>query len=101
VVVLVDLRRGPLEEEVQLLDYLCDAGIPALLVATRVDREKRSRQRTALNRIEHTAGIKVIGTSATEKKGIEELKRVIFKRCGFVQQPSGSSVSQKNKERKK
>ena len=42
VVVIVDIRRGPEEEERSLLSWLAAHGIPSLLAATKVDKEKKT-----------------------------------------------------------
>ncbi|MBN2528360.1 MAG: YihA family ribosome biogenesis GTP-binding protein [Deltaproteobacteria bacterium] len=83
VVILVDVRRGPEEEEIQLIEFLSEQGVPMLLVATKLDRVKNSQQKSVLNKLHKSTGIPVIGTSATEKKGIEQLLATIVKRCGF------------------
>lgn len=44
VVVLVDARRDPMESDGQLLDGLRDAGIPFLVVATKIDKLKKQQK---------------------------------------------------------
>jgi len=83
VVVLVDVRRGPGEEEIELLDFLGNTGIPALLVATKLDREKKSKQKSTLDKLRKQTGVNVIGTSATEKTGLDKLLRIIVNQCGY------------------
>lgn len=83
VVVLVDVRRGPGDEEVELLDFLAEVGVPALLVATKLDREKKSKQKSTLNKLQQATGVNVIGTSATEKRGLDPLLKTILHHCGF------------------
>lgn len=43
VVVIVDIRRGPEEEELSFLLWLEENCIPAIVVATKADKEKRSK----------------------------------------------------------
>ncbi|MBN1573163.1 MAG: YihA family ribosome biogenesis GTP-binding protein [Deltaproteobacteria bacterium] len=43
VVVIVDIRRGPEEEELSFLLWLKETNIPSLVVATKADKEKRSK----------------------------------------------------------
>ncbi len=83
VVVLVDVRRGPEQEEVDLFDYLAEAGVPAVLVATKVDRVRKSKRHSTLKALQQDLGVDIIGTSATEKIGLEKLLREIAVACGF------------------
>ncbi len=43
VIVIIDIRRGPEEEELSFLLWLKENGIPALVVATKADKEKRGK----------------------------------------------------------
>ena len=81
VVILVDVRRGPEQEEVQLIEFLSETGTPALLVATKLDRVKNSQQKSTLNKLKKETGIQVIGTSAKDKKGIDQLLATVIKSC--------------------
>ncbi|MCP4675888.1 MAG: YihA family ribosome biogenesis GTP-binding protein [Deltaproteobacteria bacterium] len=83
VVLLVDVRRGPEDEEADLLDYLADTGVPALLVATKIDRVPKSKRKAALDKLHRETGVKVLGTSATTRDGIDRLLRTITKACGY------------------
>ena len=56
VVVLVDVRRGPEREEVDLFDYLAEVGVPALLVATKIDKVKKSQRHAALKSLKRETG---------------------------------------------
>jgi GTP-binding protein len=51
VIVLVDVRRDPQESDGMLLYALTEAGIPALVVATKVDKLKKQAQQRSLRRI--------------------------------------------------
>jgi len=81
VVVLVDVRRGPEEEEADLLDFLAEAGVPAILVATKLDRVKKSKRKAVLDALRHDIGVKVIGTGAPEKIGVDKLLAEILAAC--------------------
>jgi len=84
VVVLVDVRRGPDNEEADLLDFLADNDVPAILVATKLDRVKRSKQKITLDKLRKDLGIDVIGVSAVEKTGVETVLSKILSRCGIL-----------------
>jgi GTP-binding protein len=49
VVVLVDVRRGIVEDDARLLDFLAAHGIAALLVATKIDKLSRDARRRSLD----------------------------------------------------
>jgi GTP-binding protein len=83
VVVLVDIRRGPETEEAELLDFLYKNGVPALLVATKLDRVARSKRKQAVARLNRELGLQVIGTSAVTRDGLPELTRAIANACGY------------------
>lgn len=83
VVILVDVRRGPETEELQLIEFLAEIGIPAVLVGTKLDRVKNSKQQSVLSNLQKDTGIKVIGTSASTKKGLDQLLATVVKHCGF------------------
>jgi len=83
VVLLVDVRRGPEDEEADLLEFLAEAGVPAVLVATKLDRVKKSKQKLALARLGKLIGVPIVGTSATTGAGIDRLLATILSHCGY------------------
>ncbi len=84
VIVLVDVRRGPEEDEADILDFLYEVGVPALLVATKLDRVPKSKREQALSKLKRMTGRKVIGTSAATKEGLSGLLGIIAKSCGYL-----------------
>lgn len=84
VVLIVDARRGLVEEDVQLLEFLDQIGRDALLVATKLDKLARSKQFPALSAVKRAAaGRTVIGFSAHTGEGRDELWSAILKRAGL------------------
>lgn len=81
VVLLVDARRGPEGEEADLLEFLARAGVPAMLVATKLDKLKRSQRRVALDRLRKQTGVEVIGVSAETHEGVDRLAAAIVQAC--------------------
>jgi len=79
VAVLVDARRGPEEEEEDLLAFLAHHGLRAALVATKLDKLARGAQRIALGalRTRVDPGVPVVGFSARTGEGRDELWRVL------------------------
>jgi GTP-binding protein len=82
VVVLVDVRRGPEQEEAALLDFLARAGVPALLVATKMDRVRGSKRKATLGKLQKETGIPVIGTSSVTRDGLDKLLVSVVAACG-------------------
>jgi GTP-binding protein len=81
VVLLVDARRGPEDEEADLLEFVAEAGVPAMLVATKVDKLKKSQRRSALQKLKQRTGVDVLGVSATKKEGVDRLLAAIVEMC--------------------
>jgi GTP-binding protein len=84
VVVLVDARRGPEGEEADLLELLASAGVPAMLVATKLDKIRKSQQQAALARLRRQVGVPVIGVSAATRQGVDRLLAAIVNYCKLV-----------------
>jgi GTP-binding protein len=81
VVLLVDLRRGPEDEEADLIEFLDGVGVPVMLVATKLDKVKKSQQKLALTQLRRQTGVNVIGVSATERVGVDRLLQTIVHTC--------------------
>ena len=88
VVVIIDVRRGLEEDDVQLLEFLADRSLPALLVATKLDKLSRSQTLPALRALETKAGCKVVPFSAITGQGREELLRELFRMAGMLAEPT-------------
>jgi GTP-binding protein len=85
VVVLVDARRGVEDEEAQLLEFLETREEPqpaTLLVATKLDKLPKSQRKSALDRL--AQGKRVLGVSAVEHEGIDELWRALRRVTGLA-----------------
>ena len=75
-VLLVDARRGPEREELDLAALAAGRGVKLLAVATKCDKLRRSERAAALARLK-PLGIEPILCSALDGEGIEELRRRI------------------------
>ncbi len=80
VVILVDVRRGPEDEEHQLLEFLgqrravSSAGpLPTIYVATKIDKLGAAARKPALDAVKKTVGGAVVGFSAVSSDGREAL----------------------------
>jgi GTP-binding protein len=79
VVIIVDARRGPEEEEAQLLDYLESLGRPAVLVATKADKLPKSARFAAAQECADSLGLQgAVAYSSTSGDGRGELWKVLL-----------------------
>lgn len=74
VAILVDARRGPESEEIELVEFLrARRDLLLVLVATKIDKIPRSSQKVRLKELARESGVPVFGTSAETGFGREEL----------------------------
>jgi GTP-binding protein len=82
VLLLVDARREPMENDRQVRDLLERAGLPYVVVATKTDKLSRGRLRSELAKLEKVYGasgnIPVIAFSAATNEGRKELWKTIM-----------------------
>lgn len=85
VIILVDIRRGLQADDALLLDLLASRRIPAIVVATKVDklnRSERQRQQHALVDQAGRAGVgEIVITSAHTGEGVDVVGRFIATAC--------------------
>jgi GTP-binding protein len=79
VLVIVDVRRGIQEEEGQLLELLESVKVPAILVATKMDKLPASKRKPALAALKKSARTRVTGFSAASGEGRDELLRAVWR----------------------
>jgi len=84
VLVLIDIRRGPQEEERDLLEFLkqpADASrtqpVVAKVVATKLDKLSRHERKPALKKLRDEIGLPVFGVSGESGEGLGELWNAI------------------------
>jgi GTP-binding protein len=77
VCVLVDARRGPEEEERQLVGFLSSVGVSFVFVATKIDKLAKNERFSALERITREFGARVIGVSGDTGEGRDDLVRAM------------------------
>jgi len=75
--ILIDCRRGPQQDELDLATMATGRGIEVIPTATKVDKLRRSERAAALARFERMPGAPIF-TSATSSEGIEDLRRRIL-----------------------
>jgi GTP-binding protein len=77
VVLLVDVRRGLEDEEMQMLEYLAHIKQQALVVATKTDRLPVNKRKPAIFALIKKSGVKALPYSAHTGEGRDELWRAL------------------------
>ena len=81
VVSLVDARHKPSDLDIEMLHLLEEAEVPTLVVATKIDKLKRSQRQRALNLIRATLDLHedmlIVPFSSETREGLKELWQVI------------------------
>ncbi len=83
---LVDSRTGPTEDDYNMLYYMREAGLPHILVATKMDKLNATERNKFLEIIaddELTADLPLILYSAKTNAGREDLWRQIYSHCNL------------------
>ena len=81
VVQLVDARHPAQKVDIEMVDMLSEADVPFIVVATKIDRVKRSKQKAHLGAI--AKGLRmdadqIIPFSSTEKQGLDLVWSVLL-----------------------
>jgi len=77
IAILIDCRRGPQADELELAAMAAERGIEVIAVATKCDKLRRSERAAALKRFD-AMGVRPIFYSATSGEGIDDLRRRIL-----------------------
>ena len=72
-VLLLDCRRNPTAEDMQLLEWLSARETPALMVVTKADKLTRDKVNRKVRQVEAELGISAIAFSAVTGQGKKEL----------------------------
>ena len=82
VIQLIDVRTGPTEDDVMMINWLIDMNIPFIVVCTKTDKLSKNQLKTALDELEKNyfsgTGIELIPFSSVTREGKEELWKKIF-----------------------
>lgn len=81
VFLLIDIRHDPSENDRIMYDWICKAGFMPVIIATKLDKIKRSQQQKQIKQIEAglrvKAGTVVVPFSAETKQGREEIYEIL------------------------
>lgn len=82
VVVLVDARREPQELDLDLVIGLVEAGIPCLVVATKVDKLAKNKVKPTLSALAEAYGVpRIVAFSSVDGRGKHEVWDIIEQVC--------------------
>ena len=85
VLLLLDIRHGPKDSDLQLVECLNEAGIRWLPVATKADKLSGNARAKRLKEMKHAIMLAPIPTSSLKTMGIEQLRCVITEELGTRQ----------------
>lgn len=80
VVQLLDARRTPTENDLQMLEFLAELGTPTIVAATKIDKLTKAERATRIDRLALEAGVsieQIIPFSAISGEGRDELAEAI------------------------
>ena len=80
VMLLLDSRIMPTELDKQMLDYLAENEVPAILVLTKTDKITRNELNNSINKISQELRYNkelIVPTSANKKQGVENLAKIL------------------------
>lgn len=78
VVVIVDARVGPTEDDLQMIEWLKATERPAIVVATKLDKLGKAKRIPTVRAIERQLSLPVIGFSALDGTGWEAVWKAIL-----------------------
>ncbi len=77
VIQLIDIRTGPTEDDVMMINFMIDADVDFIVVATKTDKLSKSQLKAALENLEKNyfegTGIEIYPFSSVTRDGKEEL----------------------------
>jgi GTP-binding protein len=85
VVLLLDIRREPSEDDIAMLDFLAEIGVPAVIVLTKVDKVSRTTAAERADAIVASLALsrdQTIPFSATTGEGRDELAEALMSIVG-------------------
>lgn len=90
VFLLIDIRHAPSENDRTMYDWICANGYQPILIATKLDKIKKSQigkqRQLILNTLEAKSGTVLIPFSAQTKEGREEIYEILD---GIIEQSQG------------
>lgn len=85
VVLLLDARRTPSDEDLQMLEFLAELGTPTVIVATKIDKLLKAERARRIETLALEAGVEleqIIPFSAVSGEGRDELAEALVALVG-------------------
>lgn len=81
VIQLIDIRTGPTDDDIMMINFLIDNVVKFVVVATKTDKLSKTQLKNAIDNIQNEfflgTGINILPFSSVTREGKEELWRVI------------------------
>lgn len=81
VIQLIDIRTGPTDDDIMMINFLIDNGVNFVVVATKTDKLSKSQLKASIENIQNEfflgTGIEILPFSSVTRDGKDELWRVI------------------------
>ena len=82
VIQLIDIRTGPTDDDILMINWMIDMGVPFLVVATKTDKLSKKQLSEAIESIHNNyfngTGIEILPFSSVTREGKDELWKKIF-----------------------
>jgi len=81
IVQLLDVRHDPTKDDIQMLDFLSDVGVPTMVVMTKTDKLSKAQAKTRITEIMASLGLEedqVIPFSAETGEGRDDLAESVI-----------------------
>ena len=79
---LIDIRVGPTDDDIMMINWLIDQGVPFTVVATKTDKLSKAQLKAALDKIHEEyfngTGIEILPFSSVTREGKDLLWSKIF-----------------------
>jgi GTP-binding protein len=101
IVQLLDVRHDPTNEDIQMLDFLSEVGVPTMIVMTKTDKLAKVQAATRIAAIVSSLGLdedQVIPFSAVTGAGRDDLAEAVMSLVTAPEEPSLSDTQQAQPE---
>ena len=82
VIQLMDIRTGPTDDDIMMINMMIDREIPFILVATKTDKLSKTALKNRIDELQHEffegTGIEIIPFSSVTREGKDEVWKRIF-----------------------
>ncbi len=82
VIQLIDIRTGPTDDDILMINWMIDMGVPFIVVATKTDKLSKKQLADAIESIHNEyfngTGIEILPFSSVTREGKDELWKKIF-----------------------